>query len=321
MLIVVATAEPFGGYHLEPLLNDMLKEKTHEFVYLTPDVNKLQGNGLKTISITSDLLILSQADKVIITGGLYSNWTKLVAEISKLYKKYLVYTELAYLSETNNVVEEKLKPDFFIAMSEHSSKLIAEAFNVDIKEIFVAGSPQLDCCYIPANRNINKKVGASNVLIVSSVDLSIHALELLLLTARHIQNAGGAVTVRTHPRENIDFWTENGITVEDRSRNVYQSLASIDYAVASTGTFNAMLISSGIPIVSFNEANHMEAPKTYSKLTKVIESPEEVLNHETWLEAYKIMTKGKKLAEYLYGPRGNGSQKIINKWVMELTEL
>jgi hypothetical protein len=318
MKILIVTAEPFGGYHLEPLDKLMMADNSNSYQYLIPYPSPIQGNGLQGVEVTHDFTKLYEADRLIVTGGTYSAWTQSVAKNAEANEIPIIYTELAYIGDKKSKKYWYPTPSKVGVMSQASAELVSSFFEVSESKIEIFGSPQLDSSFLVGlarNAKDSIQLEKSNILIVSSVSLPAAARNVLIEAAKEISKVGANVTVRIHPREDAEPWLQAGITLSDRSLKVETILESTDYAVASTGSFNPMLYFAEIPTVSILTANHNTSPSDYLKLTGVSKDGSDILNIDLWQTALDKLTSEQEYAEYLFGTPGGSAERVLKFWI------
>lgn len=318
MKVLVVTAEPFGGYHLEPLDNLILEDKSNTYKYLIPYPSPIQGNGLNGIETTHDFTKLYEADRLIVTGGTYSAWTQSVAKNAEAIGIPIFYIELAYIGDKKSTKYWYPTPSRVGVMSKLSAELASSFFDVEESTINILGSPQLDSSFVVGRaRKVkdNIELEKSNVLIVSSVSLPAAARNVLLESANKLKAAGANVSVRTHPREDVQPWVDAGVPLSDRGLKAETILASTDYAVASTGSFNPMLYFAKIPTVSILKANHSTSPSDYIKLTSISQDGSDISDTALWQQALNKLTTEQEYAEYLFGRPGGSAERVLNFWI------
>lgn len=316
MHIVIATAEPFGGYHLEPLDSLMESDNMNTYTFLIPYNSPIQGNGLSGANISHSLESLYTADRLIVTGGNYSSWTNSLAHNAKSLGIEVFHAELAYIGDDAPRKYLTPAPDRSAVMSVSSAEVIRKHFELDDTKISIMGSPQLDFVAPLASKNIATipSLDSSNMLIVSSVSLPESSIALLVSAAEKLLEIGANVEVRTHPREDAEIWTSRGFTLSDRSKPVIEILSQTDYALAAAGSFNPMLYFAGIPTVSILAVNHENAPSAYTKLTGVSEDGQNILEESLWETAANKITNEQALAKYLFGEIGGSSKRVLDFW-------
>ncbi len=314
MKIVIVTAEPFGGYHLEPL-DSLLGESVHDFYYLIPYRSPIQGNGLSGVQVVSDIDVIFDADRLVVTGGPYSAWTNAVALIAVGRGLEVIYSELAYVGDSVGSKSLSPIPARLASMSEESRFRVADAFGIEVGRVEIIGSPQLDFISSLQGERVYKDLAEANVLIVSSVGLPSVALADLAAAGEVLMELGAYVSVRTHPREDVNFWLDRGFSLSPRDIQVVDVLKSVDYAVASTGSFNPMLFVAGIPTVSLPQCNHAGAPAVYTRLTSEIADPMLVADSTVWEFARDKLVSELDLAVYLFGSAEGSAKRMVDFWV------
>jgi hypothetical protein len=313
MRIVIVTAEPFGGYHLEPL-DKLLAASSDEFYYLIPYESGIQGNGLSGVKVVSDMNIVFSADRLVVVGGPYSAWTNAVARVASDAGKEILYSELAYIGDGIAGAIAKPLPSRLSAMSDGSRFRISSLFGVSPERVEVVGSPQLDLIGELRSERTNRNLTEASLLIVSSVGLPLEALDYLTVAGEALSKLGASVLVRCHPREDARFWLDKGFKISLREENVVDVLRGTNYAIASTGSFNPMLFTAGIPTVSISQCNHIGAPSIYDRLTCQISDPVKVTDLSVWESAADKLYSELDFATYLFGQVGGSARRMLDYW-------
>lgn len=303
MKIVFLTAEPFGGYHLEPL-TDELNKSGAEIVYLIPYPTGVQGNGVP-FEVSDNIYELNDADRVVITGGTYTGWTLSAIEYLKKINKPFLYLELAYIGEeTKNLSWHQ--PEKALTVSEYSASILGEVWDRDV--IKVVGSPQLD--FVPGLKKARlERIPSNKVLIYSSVS-SPDNMAQLLKVAEGLLDEGYNLEVRTHPREDVSKWVDLGISISDRSQPLSEALVDIDYAVGVLGTFNSVLAASGLATAVVLESSNPGAPSEFISYTHIWKRD---LSIKENLERTYSVSRSGRLSTPVTGPVGGSAFTIVKE--------
>ena len=247
-MIIFATAEPFGHYHLHPYAAALGGEAIH----LIPYPQNVQGK--QALRVTADLGILDVATLLVVTGGTLTSWTEALSWEATRRGIPVVLSETAYPSSEHL---GRTPPPFALitASSVHAQTLYAAHLNMPLNQILVLGHPHLDgISSIPAPKPIDSQSSA-RVLMLSSVDLSPGYMSALTETINILSAAGHQVTVRPHPREPISNWT--GYTVSDNpgSAGLHRDLAEADIVVGVPGTAYLTAAAAHRPLVTVLDAD------------------------------------------------------------------
>lgn len=270
-MFVIATAEPYGAYHLKPIEAVL---RSYDTMYLTPDDKPLQGVlELPRVFEVEDSV--SAADIVIITGGNLNDWTREVAETGFKLGKCVIFLELAYLS-----IPPALKAGFskslalVIAGSEKSANSLQNYFNVDGSLVKVLGYPNNDNIL---DVNISP-LPERTVLFLTNTETDVEGCKDLKQAAMHASAAGFEVLLRRHPRD-IKEWTDlpEGMVTDVTHLNVVDVLRMCSHVVGSPGTtyFNATILKK--PVFTLKSTFMDMVPEEILNLSYIAETPEELI--------------------------------------------
>jgi hypothetical protein len=235
MRAVIATAEPFAAYHLARLTGAFADEGVHG-THLLPYPDRTHGAAFPT---TADLDAVSQADVLLITGGVLVAWTEAVARHAHAIGVPVVYVELASLLP---VPLGRAAPRLHaagVASSASAADLLAHLGD-GAPQPRVVGSPLLDHlpCWKPRDRH---------VLVLPTVHAAgtsgDASLAQACMLARH---AGWQVTVRPHPRSDPSSWAGHTL---DTSPTFNHAAATAQVVLAHPGSAFAAVAAMGVPIV------------------------------------------------------------------------
>lgn len=194
MRLLIATAEPFGAYHLRPLVPAAAAAGI-DVRHLLPYPSPAQGQAFPTSCTLADL---DWCDLLLITGGTLNPWTSAVALHANTRDIPVVYAELA--SVTGAALAGPI-PSVLAAYpaTAHSALVLAEhlqrSVDAPFGQLVLDGLPQ----YTPLPRRLLALTRVSAEQPVANSALR-DALELL-------QADGWDVVVRPHPREPAHLWS------------------------------------------------------------------------------------------------------------------
>jgi hypothetical protein len=302
MKVVVATAEPRGAYHLTPLAG-ALKMNAASFFHLVPYPEPVQGTA--SIEVVSQLPIINDCDRVVITGGTFSPWTELVARYAVSLGKPVVFSELAYVGNPAPVV-----PHVPIALATALSADGASSLThyLGAPHVSVTGTPTLD--QLPAWTPAPKRA-----LLLSTSDMATRDPDLVLLgTARALQGRGWEVKVRPHPREDLAPW--NGISVvEDETQAESASLAQI--VIGYPGSAHVLAVAVGVPVIALSPNAALAAVFTEQQAAAMSGHAQSVADVLGLIDVVKAPDQ--VLVEAVVGPVGGAAQRIVDLWTSELS--
>ena len=298
MLIVVATGEPRGAYHLHPL-RKAAQESKSTIVHLTPYPEPVQGEPWLYTSHDTDLI--KKAAKVVIIGGGFTAWTTLVAESALSNNKKLLLTELAIGAQPDNKTHPN--PHYISALSPISASNLAEYHKRDIKNITITGTPLLDNMPI-------KKTKSKTALIFSTVsrrDFDTH--NILAETYNKLQSEGYKVIVRPHPRE--DTYDIRHLEL-DTNPNPIAVASTVEIIFAYPGTPLPIVAALETPIITLTPTKHFESALPPQIMDKFRYNMTNINQLNNLLKLAKPMPKSDILS--ITGPIGKASQNVIKLW-------
>ena len=256
-LIVVATAEPQGAYHLHAL-SKALRSSRHVLCYLSPDIRL--NIGTSPIPTIDDVSVIRDATRLILTGGSYTPWTSALHSIAESYDIEVRYSELAFLDPYAE--RGPYMPQRSSAVSDASAAVLAQYLGVARNTVVLTGNP-----LVPHIGEIQRE--ADRVLVVSTVDAETRDPELHLRTAAMaLLVLGYDVLVRLHPRENPEPWA--GFKL-DAAPTVAEATARASVVLAYPGTPLQAIAQIGTPLVILAPTAELEA--TAALTTDGIASP------------------------------------------------
>lgn len=248
-MIVFATAEPFGHYHLHPYASVLDGEAIHLIPYPQP----VQGE--QVLRVTADLGILDIATLLVVTGGTLTPWTEVLSWEAHRRGIPVVFSETAYPSREPL---GRTTPPFALitASSPYSQEIYAQHFNTPENQILILGHPLLDgITALPAARP-NDPTLPHNILLLSSVGLADTHRAALQRTISILTNAGHRVTVRPHPREDHSLWTRYTVTRNQGTKGLLADLATTDTVVGIPGTAYLAAAAAHKPIITVLDPSH-----------------------------------------------------------------
>jgi hypothetical protein len=299
--IVIATAEPLGAYHLQPLHAAMRRAIVagHSFSHLLPYPENVQG--ARWDHTTAQVNVLDSADLVVITGGGFTAWSELAARRCEQLAVPFVVSELAYGAQPDG--DNHPTPFAVSALSPAGAENLARYHHLPVEDITVTGTPLLDG--LPAWEPV-----ARRVLVLSSVDAVARDPELLLVTiARKLVDDGYEVVVRCHPREDRAIWSAFNI---DGSTTPVDAAVHAGVVIGYPGSAHPIVAALGVPVVAV-------AP---TEALRVALPPQQALVIPTWVtdlaEFDRIAGAVPTAAEvvtYANGPLGGSADRMVSFWL------
>lgn len=194
MLVLLATAEPFGAYHLAPVFAYATPSAGVSFLHLLPYSDTVQGSA--AVRSLADFSLLERADLLVLCGGGFSPWLELLARHAASIGLPLQYTQLA---RRGSSVPSGLPVRRATVWSELEADFFATRFpSADLR---VVGNPILD---EPPTTTLRTP---GSLLVLSTAnplafDPQLHLPQIAAALAAD----GHAVRVRLHPRETLVPW-------------------------------------------------------------------------------------------------------------------
>jgi hypothetical protein len=303
MRIVIATAEPRGAYHLTPLAN-ALKESLDEFVHLVPYPEPVQGEAI--MDMTSQLSVIEDCDRVVVTGGTLSAWTELVCRYASILGKPIVFTELAYVTNAPPVT-----PRVDIALATALSPDGADSVSryLRMPKVSVTGTPALD--ELPAWNPVSNRA-----LLLSTSDMTRRDPTLqLLTTAVALRQLGWDVRVRTHPREDRTPWDAFDI-VEGETQA--ESASSAQVVIGYPGSAHVLAAAVGVPVIALSP--NVALASVFTERQAAVMSAHAQSATEVLSLIDSVHAPDPLLVAAVVGPLGGASQRIVNLWTGPLPD-
>jgi hypothetical protein len=301
MHIVIATAEPRGAYHLTPLAA-ALDRSQDTFVHLVPYPEPVQGTAI--MDVTSQLSVIKDCDRVVVTGGTLSAWTELVCRYASALGKPVVYTQLANITKTSPVA-----PRVSIALATVLSMdgVDAVAHYLQMPDVTVTGTPALDG--LPAWNPVPRRA-----LLLSTSEMTRRDPSLeLLATAVSLRQRGWDVKVRTHPREDRTPWDAFDV-VDDETQT--ESAAAAQVVVGYPGSAHVLAAAVGVPVISLAPNETLASiftERQSAAMSACVSSAAEVLS---LIES--VQAPDPRLVEAVSGPLGGASNRVVDLWTGSL---
>jgi hypothetical protein len=235
--VLIATNEPWGTYHVEPLLAEA-RRRGWTLTQLVPDRSEIDADEPVQVAVPG---AFPEADLLVVTGA--GDWP--ADCLLQLPDLPVVASSLAYLpaEEAPRAGEVRAR----VRTATASSSAEAAAFRAHLGlpgDVRIVGSAQTDG--LPA-----RAPEPGTVLILTSVTradatgAAAPGAQLLLDSARRLADAGRRVVVGLHPREDRALWSAYQISPV---RSV-QASAAADVAIGIPGTVFLLVAAVGTPLV------------------------------------------------------------------------
>lgn len=235
--VLIATNEPWGTYHAEPLLAEV-ERRGWTLTQLVPDPSGIEADERVPVAVPG---AFPGADLLVVTGA--GDWP--ADCLGQLPDLPVVASSLAYLTpeEAPRAVEVRAR----VRAATASSTAEAESFRAHLglaTDVRVVGSAQTDDLPL-------RSPDRGAVLVLTSVTredatgAAAPGAQLLLDSARRLADAGRRVVVGLHPREDRALWSDYEISPV---RSV-QAAAAAEVAIGIPGTVFPLVAAVGTPLV------------------------------------------------------------------------
>ncbi|MFF0725192.1 hypothetical protein [Streptomyces sp. NPDC004134] len=295
--LLVATNEPWGTYHVKPLLAEAARRGAR-ITQLVPDTSGVQPGDPVPVATPQTA---PPADLLVVTGA--GDWPlECVARFPRLP---VAAGSLAYLGPQQAPGARLLRPRLRAVTS--SSPAEARAFGGYLgvrRRIRAVGSPQTDT--LPEHR---PEPGL--VLVLTSVTHpdgtggAAPGTELLLDAAGKLQAAGKRILVGLHPREDPKLW--DAYEISDVPS--LQAAARAEAAVGIPGTVFPLVAAAGVPLVGVTGAGLTVPDYLLAVCSSTIDDPAEAVPAVTSarLPAPDVLADA-------VGPIGGSAARLLDVW-------
>lgn len=295
--VLVATNEPWGTYHVSPLLPEA-QRRGYQLTQLVPDHSQIKPGDPVPVATPDEA---SPADVLVVTG--VDDWP---ADCAKRFSRLpLVASSLAYLEPTEAPRARELRPRLRTITS--SSPAEARSFATYLgqhRRIRIVGSPQTDG--LPERRP-----KPDTVLVLTSVTYpdetggAAPGTQLLLDAAARLQAAGKRILVGLHPRENPALWDQYELSDVPS----VQASATAEAAVGIPGTVFPLVVAVGTPVVGCVDPA-LEVPDYLLDVcSSTIDTADEAVSA---IEAAQL-PDADTIADAV-GPVGGSAARLVDVW-------
>jgi hypothetical protein len=234
--VLVATNEPWGTYHVKPLLAEVAR-RGWQVTQLVPDYSQITPGDPVPVATPEDA---PRSDLLVVTGA--GDWpADCVAHFRR--RMPVVASSLAYQQPVEAPRAKEIRPRVVTS----SSPAEGRAFRTYLgyrKRIRIVGSPQTD--------DLPRRVPeAGLVLVLTSVTHpdgtggAAPGTELLLAAAEKLAAAGKRILVGLHPREDRTLWDQYEIS----NVGSVQAAARAEVAIGIPGTVFPLVAAVGTPVI------------------------------------------------------------------------
>lgn len=296
--VLVATNEPWGTYHVKPLLA-AAERRGWAITQLVPDLASVDPADPVPVATLDD--DAPDADLLVITGA--ADWPAECA--ATLPRLPLAASSLAYL----NPVEAPHAEGFRRRLKSITSSSPAEgrafaAYLGSHRRIRVVGSPQTDSLPVRAPE-------PGTVLVLTSVTYpdqtggAAPGTHLLLDAAERLQADGRHILVGLHPREDPKLWSRYELSTVPS----LQASARAEAAIGIPGTVFPLITAAGVPVVGCVDPALTVPDYLLDVCSSTIDDPAEAVGA---IKAAKLPDE-----DVLYdavGPVGGSTDRLLDAW-------
>jgi hypothetical protein len=295
--VLIATNEPWGTYHVRPLLPEA-KRLGWDIVQLVPDRSAITADDPVPVATLDEI---SEADLLVVTGA--GDWPADCA--ARLRDLPLIASSLAYQLpvEAPRAAEFRRRLKAITASSPAEAKVF-EAYLGTHRPITVVGTPQTDD--LPRH---NPEPGT--VLVLTSVTKSSQTggsapgTELLLGAAERLAAAGKHILVGLHPREDRSLWDRYEIS----SVPSVQASARAEVAIGIPGTVFPVVAAVGVPLVGCTDPRLQIPDYLLTVCSHTITAAQDAVTAVA--EATPV---SRKVLYEAVGPVGGSARRLFGLW-------
>ena len=295
--VLVATNEPWGTYHAQPLLAEAARRGL-ELVQVVPDRSRITPTDPVTVATLDDV---PQADLLVVNGA--EAWP---ADVAKALPGLpLVASSLAYLKpvEAPRAKEFRSRLELVTAASPAESGVFATYLGWQ-RRVRIVGSAQTD--------NLPKYTQqADRVLVLTSVTRpdptgdAAPGTQLLLDAAAKLEAAGKHIVVGLHPREDRTLWER----YEINPAGSIPASATAECAIGIPGTVFPIVAAVGVPLVGCVDPKLQVPDYILDVCSSTIDSPEAAVSA---VETARPASRGDVFAAV--GPIGGSARRLYSAW-------
>lgn len=325
--ILIATNEPWGTYHLTPLLHAAAAAGV-ELVHVVPDLHQAVTvpDGPLQVAALDDLLgdptdPAASADLLVVTGA-----TRWPGEVAAAFPRLPVAAScLAYMHPEPGEAAEALRGRIIAVSAASTGDTEAFLAHLDLDPAAVTpaivGSPLLDGlteapdCAPTARRTHSRCTHSRRVLVLTSVTYSdatgnaAPGTDLLQRTATELAERGAQVRVRLHPRESPVLWNRFETCPHPL---LLDSLARADLAVMIPGTAAPLAVAAGVPVAAV-AASGLAVPAHIARVCGTWLTTDEEM--QDWLASgARTSLPSSQARDAAVGPVGGAAHRLIDLW-------
>lgn len=295
--MLLATNEPWGTYHAQPLLAEAAR-RGWELVQLVPDRSRISPTDPVKVVTLDDV---PPADLLVVNGA--ETWPADCA--AALRRLPLVASSLAYLrpTEAPRAREFRTRLELVTAASPAESEVFA-AYLGWKRRVRMLGSAQTD--------NLPQyKPQTDRVLVLTSVTRpdptggAAPGTQLLLDTAAKLEAAGKHIVVGLHPREDRKLWERYEISPVPS----VQASATAECAVGIPGTVFPIVAAVGVPLVGCVDPKLQVPDYILEVCSSTIDSADQAIGA---VDSARPARRGDVFAAV--GPIGGSARRLYSAW-------
>ncbi|SEE44461.1 hypothetical protein [Jiangella alba] len=294
--ILVATNEPWGTYHVRPLLAEIAR-RGWDVRQLVPDLSQIAPGETVPIVTPDDE---PAADLLVVTGA--SDWPADCAAAAGRHMP-LAASSLAYLNATEAARAHEFERRLRLVTSSSAAEGRSFAGHLGTRRrVRVVGSPQTDTLPTSAPE-------PGTVLVLTSVTYpdqtggAAPGTQLLLDAAAALEAAGKHVLVGLHPRENPALWSRYEISAVPS----LQASARAEVAIGIPGTVFPLIAAAGVPVVGCVDPRLVVPEYLLAVCSSLIDDAAQAL------AAVESATLPEDL-EDVVGPVGGSAARLLDAW-------
>ncbi|GAB3418408.1 hypothetical protein [Flindersiella endophytica] len=300
MRVLIATNEPWGTYHVEPLLAEAARRRW-QLTQLVPDYSQISPDDPVPVATPDDA---PRADLLVVAGA--GDWPADCARRFRLRTRLpLAASGLAYLGPAEAPLAGELRDRLRVRTA--ASPAAARAFAGYLgthRKVRVVGSPQTD--NLPVRRP-----EAGLVLVLTSVTYpddtgsAAPGTQLLLDSAARLRAAGKRILVGLHPREDRSLWEQYEISAVPS----LEASARAEAAIGIPGTVFPLVAAVGTPLVGCVDPALNVPDYLLSVCSSTIDDA--TLAEDAVAEAE---LPDAKTLEAAVGPIGGSAARLLDAW-------
>lgn len=307
MRIAVVTNEPWGTYHLRPLLPLLDQRPDIEVLHVVPDLAGAPAGPAADLHAGPHL---SDVDLLVVTGA--TAWPAEVAAANPALP--IVASCLAYMNPDRAAAADHIahRLRWATAASPADANAFAGHLGIQPEDVQVVGNPVLD---IPA-----PVTRTGHTLVLTSVTRAdatggaAPGTQLLATTVIDLLTTGHDIVVRLHPREDRTLWHAHPI---DTSPTARAAAAGARLVVGIPGTAFAEVAAQGVPLAGI-VAPGLHVPHHLLDLCGV--HVRDTDHAGAWTQAgAPTPAAGPDQVAAAVGPIGGAAQRLLDAWATAAT--